>query len=70
MISIAIIASLAVIHFFLKLIFLWFSPKFMNPKLFGQPEFKTTKTILYITFILYNIVYILHAFGVIKIIIK
>lgn len=64
---IAIIACLAVAHFLLKLIFLWFKPKILNPKIFGQPESKTTMAILYIVFILYNLVYIFHAFGIFRI---
>ena len=70
MIPIAIIVGLAVIHFSLKLIYLWFKPKFLNAKLFGQPEKKTTMAIMYITFILYNAVYVLHAFKIIRVVVE
>lgn len=67
---IAVIAILAVIDKLVSLIYLWFRPKFINPKLFGQPESKSVMSTLYIVFILFNLVFIMHAFGVFKVDIK
>jgi hypothetical protein len=63
----AVIASYASLHFFLKLIYLLLKPGFLKSTVFGQEDSKGTKVVLYLTFIFYNIIFALHKFGIIKV---